>query len=221
MSSLKRLDRKVEVHGISASEASKRFDYFLSKEFQASKIEDKGSYVVMHSRVRLPNRENLDVIVYTTDTIYLSTSPFVPKETFDSLATRIVQLAQQSTKSLEEIRPLTLLRARGILESASKLNLDDEFDRMSIVILADISNEIVLREHMKAAKIEGSPLDEGIPEKIKRLKDKGKVVFEDAEIINTRELRNGIVHRGDIPDRNQTKKALQIAQSVLNWCLKE
>jgi len=221
MNRLKRLDRKVEVHGISTVEASKRFDYFLSKELQASKVEDKGSYVILHSRVRLPNKENLDVIVYTTDTIYLSTSPFVPRETFDNIATRIVQLAQQSIKSLEEIRPLTLLRAKGILESASKLDLDDEFDRMSIVILADISNEIVLREHMKAAKIEGVTLDEGIPEKIRRLKDKGKVVFEEAEIINIRELRNGIVHRGEIPDKNQTKKALQIAQSILNWCLKE
>ncbi|KPV62195.1 MAG: hypothetical protein AOA66_1434 [Candidatus Bathyarchaeota archaeon BA2] len=113
-----------------------------------------------------------------------------------------------------------MLRAKNILEFASKLNVDDDYERMVAVILADTSNEIVLREEMKAAGIEGPPLDEGIPEKIKRL-DKGKFVCEEDGVKNTRELRNGIVHRGDIPDKTQAAKALEIAKTVLRWYLKE
>ncbi|MGQ9469040.1 MAG: hypothetical protein ACUVTD_04350 [Nitrososphaerales archaeon] len=114
-----------------------------------------------------------------------------------------------------EVRPLTLQRAKTILEIASKLNLDNEYERMLAVILADTSNEIVLREKMKGMKIEGAPLDEGIPDKIKRLESKGAVVYKEDEIKNIKEVRNRIVHYGDIPDKSQSIDALKVAKEVL------
>jgi hypothetical protein len=215
MSKLKRHERKAKVHGISAKEAVDRFDHTLSKVFNGKRIEDKGQYVVYHGRIHLGDKNELDVVLYTTDTIFVSATPSLPGITFNEVATKIVSLAQQCTTKLTEARPITLQRASSILEFASSLNPDDEFQRMVMVILSDTSNEIVLREQMKALKIEGAPLDDGVPEKIKRLKQKGVFVYRETEIGNIRELRNGIVHYGNIPDKNQAIEAFKLAQDVL------
>lgn len=221
MSTLKRHERKAVVTGISTADAIGRYRYRLSKEFGSTRVEDKGQYVLMHERIRLQNKEFMDIVVYTTDRIYMSASPYVSAEKFDEVTTKIVRIAQESVKKLEELRPITLSRAKNILEFTLRLNVEDEFQRMVVVILADTINEIVLREEMKATGIKGPPLDEGIPEKIKRLKDKGKFICEEEGVKNIRELRNGIVHRGDIPDKTQAVKALEITKVVLKWCLKE
>lgn len=219
MSKPKRQERKAKVPEISAN--IDRFKYFLSDAFGSTKVEDRGEYVVMHERIPLQNKHSMEVIVYTTDRIYLSASPFVLAETFNRVATEVIRLAQQSTTRLAKVRPLTLQRARSILDFASKLDPTNDFERMVIVILADTSNEISLREQMRAAQIGGTALDYGISDKIKCLKDKGEVVFKADEMKNGRELRNGIVHQGNIPDKTQAVDALKIAQSVLDWMFKE
>jgi hypothetical protein len=86
---------------------------------------------------------------------------------------------------------------------------------MVIVILCDTANEIILREQMKALGIQRPPLDEGIPEKIKRIEGKGQVVYRSEEVKNIKDLRNGIVHRGDIPDKSQAEKCLEITRDFL------
>ena len=219
MSRPKRHERKAKVPEISAN--IDRFKYFLSDVFRLTKVEDRGEYVVMHERVPLQNKHSMEVIVYTTDRIYLSASPLVSAETFNRVATEVIRLAQQSTTRLAKVRPLTLQRARSILDFASKLDPTNDFERMVVVILADTSNEISLREQMRAAHIGGTALDYGIPDKIKCLKKKGEVVFKADEIKNVRELRNGIVHQGNIPDKTQAINTLKIAQSVLDWMFKE
>lgn len=219
MSKPKRHERKTKVPEISAN--IDRFKYSLSEAFRSTKVEDKGEYVVMHERISLQNKHSMDVIVYTTDRMYLSASPLVSADTFNRVATEVIRLGQQSTIRLAKVRPLTLQRAKNILDFALKLDPTNDFERMVIVILADTSNEIFLREQMKAAKIGGTALDYGIPDKIKCLKDKGEVVFKADELKNIRELRNGIVHQGSIPDKTQAIDALKIAQSVLDWMFKE
>ena len=221
MSALRRHERKAQVQGISAADAIERYKYCLSKKFNSIDVEDRGQYVVMHKRINIQNRQRIDVIVFSNDRIFVSASPRVSPEVFNRVATEVIRMAQDSVQRLEEVRPLTLLRAKSILEFASKLDVNNEYERMVAVILADTSNEIVLTEEMQAIGIQGPPLNEGIPEKIRRLKDKGKVVYEEEGVRNTRELRNGIVHRGDIPDKNQTIKALEVANNVLRWYLRE
>ena len=210
----KRHQRKAKVSGVSAPDCSKRFKSFLTEVLNSRGVPDRGEYVVLHERMRLEDKNVLDVIVFTTDTIYISASPFMALDTFNQIATRIVQLAQQSIKPLEEIRPLSILRAKNILSFALQLNLDDEYQRMVIMILADTSNEIVLTEQMKAAGFKGSILNEGIPVKIKKLEEKGIAVLNGAGIRNLRETRNRVVHYGDIPDKSQAEEALRIAQRV-------
>ena len=215
MSKTKRHQRTAKVSGVSSSGPTKRFVDFMREEFHSKKVIDKGEYVVLHERIDFGERRYLDVIAYTTDKIYISASPFLPPNIFSQTATRIVELAQQSVKPLEETRPLSVKRAKNLVGFASGMNFDDEFQRIVMIILADTSNEIVLREMMKSAKIKGAPLDEGIPQKIKRLKDKGYVILKKDEIENLRELRNRVVHYGDIPDKSQAEEAIKIARSVI------
>jgi hypothetical protein len=215
MSKPKRNERKVKILGISSKEATGKFDYALSEDFLSKKIEDKGQYVLTHHRIQLTDKNNIDVIIYTTDIIFISGSPTIPSGDFDRIATKIADIAQECTKSLVKVRPLTLQRAKTILDFASGLNLDSEYERMVVLILADTTNEIVLREKMKSMGIEGAPLEEGIPDKIKRLRDKGAIVYKGDEIKNIREIRNRIVHYGDVPDKSQSIDALKVAKEVL------
>jgi len=69
---------------------------------------------------------------------------------------------------------------------------------------------------MKVANIEGAPLDEGIPAKIERLKNKGLAVMHEMQIKDLREVRNRIVHYGELPNKAQAVEALKIAQKVLD-----
>jgi len=211
----KRHERKVKIDRVSSKEAIERFEYSLSKTFDYKRVEDRGQYVVCHGRVHLGNKTNIDIIIYTTDKIFISATPYLQPEKFNEVADKIVSIAQQSVEKLADLRPVTLQRASSILQFALELNIDNEYQRMIAVILADTSNEIVLREQMKALRIQGPPLDAGIPEKIKYIKEKGRDVYMENEIMNVRELRNGIVHHGNIPDKEQTREALQIAKEVL------
>lgn len=221
LSKAKRPQRTAKVSGISSPGSAKRFQNLMREEFQSKQIDDKGNYVILHERLDLGERSNLHVITYSTEKIYISASPYVPVEKFNQIATRIVQLAQQSTKPLEEIRPLSVQRAKNLVAFASGMSLDDPYQRMVIIILIDTSNEIVLREMMKSAKIQGAPLDEGIPQKIKRLKNKGLAIPKEDEIKNLREIRNRVVHYGDIPDKTQAKEVIKIAEAVIESVSKD
>jgi len=216
LSKPKRNDRKAEVIGISSGESIKRYKMLLEQEFGAVDIPDKGQYTSLHKRIKLPERMFVDVIAYSTDTIYVSGSAYIESEDFARIATRAIELAQQAnTPPLEQMRPISVQRAKDLLGFAKNLNLDKDYERMIAIILADTCNEIVLREKMKAMNIDGAPLDDNIPEKIKRLRVKGCQVVDEDAIKNVRETRNRIVHYGDIPHKGQAEESLKIADHVL------
>ncbi len=216
MSKPKRSDRKAEVIGISSGESTKRYKVLLENEFGAVDVPDRGEYVSLHKRIKLPDRKFVDIIVYSTDLIYVSGSAYIESEEFARIATKTIELAQQAnTAPLEKMRPISVQRAKDILEFAKHLDLDKEYERMIVIILSDTCNEIVLREKMKAVHIDGAPLDDNIPEKIKRLKVKGCQIVDEEAIKNLRETRNRIVHYGDIPHRGQAEESLKIADHVL------
>jgi hypothetical protein len=216
MSKTKRNDRKAEVIGVSSGESPKRYKMLLEQELGVVDIPDRGQYVSLHKRIRLPDKMFIDIIVYSTDTIYVSGSAYIKPEEFARIATKIIELAQQAiTPPLEKMRPISVQRAKDLLGFAGNLNLDKDYERMIAIILADTCNEIVLREKMKALNIDGVPLDDNIPEKIKRLKAKGCQIVDEEAIKNVRETRNRIVHYGDIPHKGQAEESLKIADHVL------
>jgi hypothetical protein len=215
MSKPKRNDRKAEVTNISSGDSIKRYKTLLETEFGAFGVEDKGEYVLLHSRIRLPDRKFIDIIVYSTDRIYISGSAFIDADEFGQKATRIVELAQQANTPIEDVRPISVQSAKDILDFAKKLDLDKDYERMIAIILSDTSNEIVLREKMKAYQIGGAALDDSIPEKIRRLKEKGCQIPEEAAMKDLRGTRNRIVHYGEIPHKGQAEECLKVADRVL------
>lgn len=216
MSKPTRNDRKAQVVDISSEVATKRYKSLLESVFNAVDIPDKGEYVTLHKRIKLLDKKTVDIIVYSTDTIYVSGSALISSTDFAQIATKTIELAQQAiSRPLEQVRPISVKRAKDILEFAKKLDLDKEYERMIAVILSDTCNEIVLREKMKALRIGGAPLADNIYEKIKRLKGKGCPILNEEGITNLREMRNRIVHYGDIPHKGQAEESLAIADSVL------
>lgn len=216
MSKPRRNDRKAQVVDISSERATKRYKSLLESAFNAIDILDRGEYVTLHKRIKLLDKKTVDIVVYSTDTIYVSGSAQISSTDFAQIATKTIELAQQAiSPPLEQVRPISVKSAKDILGFAKKLDLDKEYERMIAIILSDTCNEIVLREKMKALKIGGPPLDDNIYEKIKRLKGKGCLILNEEGIKNLRETRNRIVHYGDIPHKGQAEESLVIADNVL------
>jgi len=215
MSKPRRLEKRVTVQGASNPENVEKFTYFLSKAYSCKPVEDRGPYVSTHKRLHLPEGFDIDVIVYTNDTVFISSSPITPVAIFNGVVLKVSEIAEYSVKTIEAIRPLTLERVKDLMDFTSTLDTSDEHQRMVAVILSDTSNEIVLREQMKSLGIKGDPLEAGIPDKIRKIKEKGEGVYKEDEIKNVRELRNEIAHYGSIPTRDQAAKALEIAKDVL------
>jgi hypothetical protein len=207
--------RKASVNGISEADAVTRYKSLLETEYNATDVPDRGEYVLTHKRIRLSDGNQLDIIVYSSDVIYVSGSAQIEEAKFGDMATRIIQLALQAVTKLEKVRPVSLKRAQCLLDFTKTLDVDDEYQRMAMLILTDTCNEIVLREIMQALKIEGPPLEEGIPDKIKRIKAKGYLVIGEDEIKNLREERNRVVHHGEIPVKDQALQALKVAEKVI------
>jgi hypothetical protein len=201
--------RTVSVPKISEKETLRRFENFLLVSLGGKKIDDKGQYVVLHATIPLPPNFETNVIVYSTDKIFISSSGLAEKSDFDKVADEIGEAAQRAKVSVKTTRPITLMKAKSLLDYAGKLDLDDENDRMVVVIISDTSNEIILTESMKSLGIKGPPLEEGIPQKIDHLKKKGQTVHKATEIKNARELRNEIVHNGNVPNKDQAESCLQ------------
>lgn len=216
MAKTKALQKKVEIPKISEDENPARLSGFLEEKYGCKRIEDKGEYVAIHCRIKPQRDEEIDVVVYTNGTVLIRASPKTPNDLFENICSAVEKLARQAVAPVSTTRPLTAHRAKTILDYASKLELSDETQRMVVVILCDTANEIILTEQMRALGIQGPPLEEGIPEKTKRIEDKGQVVYRSGEVKNMRELRNGIVHRGNIPDRDQTAKCVEIALDFLD-----
>lgn len=197
------------------------FDHFLSKELYSTKIKGIGSsYVISHHKINT-GQHDITVEVYTSETIVIKGSPRIPLDEFEKIASKVIEIANRSKLSVADDRPITLTRAIGIMSYALKLDLSDEYQRMVAVILSDLVNEIILTEIMRNQGIKGSPLEAGVPTKIRYLKEKNISIYLEEEIKNIRDLRNGVAHRGEFPDETQAKQAIDVAHKVLKWILSE
>jgi len=127
MSKPRRHERKVKIQGISKKESAELFKHVLFEKLNAKEIKDRGNYVIAHLRIQPKEGGNIDVVTYSSDTIFISGSPKIPQEKFNQYADEIARAAQQSIERLEEVRPITLQRAKGILEFASRLDLNNEY----------------------------------------------------------------------------------------------
>jgi hypothetical protein len=125
MAKARALLKKIIIPQISASENFTRLLNFLEEKYGCKRIEDKGVYVVGHLRITLQRDQEIDVVVFTSDTILMRASPRMPSELFDEICSNVEKLANQAITPVSVTRPLTILRAKTILDYASKLNLND------------------------------------------------------------------------------------------------
>ncbi len=200
--------------GISQSGPLKRFEGQVQSSWKGKKVDDKGQYVLTHLRIPLSAEHNVDVIVYSTETILISSSPNLPRDQFERVADQVARTAQTSLAPVSVARPVTALRARSLLDYSKSLNLDNELERMISVVICDTSNEILLTERMKEMGIQGPPLEEGIPRKISILEEKSFKVYRASDIKNVRESRNSIVHKGQIPHKIEAQTCLEVSNDV-------
>jgi hypothetical protein len=203
-----------EIDGISKKHSIEKFIHNLKNRYDVKQIPDKGPHVLVHIKA-ICEGKNFDVIVYKSSKIKITSSK-IESTRFNIIANEIFELARTSDSKISETRGLFLQRAKSIVNHIVSLNLDDETNRMLAVILSDTSNEIVITELMQYEKIDGSPLEDNLPNKIKQLKKKNKIIFKELEIMQVRTLRNSIVHQGNIPFKEQAQQTIDIAKEVLD-----
>lgn len=204
-----------DIDGISKKHSIEKFIHNLSNKYDIKQIPDKGPHVLVHLKA-IYEGKNLDVIVYKSSKVKITSSSKIDSTPFNNIADAIFELARASDSKISETRRLFLQRAKSIVNYIMSLNLGDETNRMLAVILSDTSNEIVITELMRHEKIDGSPLEDNLPNKIKHLKKKDKIMFKESEIMQVRTLRNSIVHQGNIPFKEQAQQAIDIAKEVLD-----
>jgi len=203
------------IDGISTKHVLVRFIHNLKEKYDVKQIPDKGSHVSLHIKANYEGK-SFDVIVYNSSKVKITSSSKIDSPTFNNIVNDIFKLARASNSNIAGARALFLQKAKSIVNHISSLNLNDETNRMLAVILSDTSNEIVITELMRHEKIDGSPLEDNLPNKIKHLKKKDIIIFKESEITQVRTLRNTIVHQGNIPFKEQAQQAMNIATEVLD-----
>lgn len=216
MSKSKGLKITVTMRQLLDENCQKRFKVILEEQFGVVVVDDKGPAVVFHYRIIDTDDNKMDIIFYSTGSLYLSSSPKIGNDIFLALRDRVLGIAKQCVESLSKSRPVTSLRSISILDFVSELDKTVEHNRMVSVILCDTVNEIILTEIMKKEKIKGPPLEEGISKKIEYLEKKGLVIPFKSEVENIRNLRNDVVHKGTIPDVSQTEIAVLSTQKFID-----
>jgi len=208
--------KKMKVVGIAQPTAKDRFLDFIKKKYTVSSIADRGLHVSLHIRVTMEDKSCADIIIFTNDTVTMSASPSASSTAFDTLAEDVQKVAEMSTKPVTVSRPLACLRAQQLMGYVKSLDTSVELNRMVAVILSDTANEIVLREKLRLLHVSGPALDEGVPEKIKRIEAKGEQVYRKDDVINVRDLRNEVVHKGNIPIKDEADKVIQISSDFVS-----
>jgi hypothetical protein len=209
------LGKSFVVEGVSGSEALGLLKSMLLSSHGGKQIPDAGQYTAIHLRIPVAKDTTADVIVFSTDKIFVSASPNFGQSNFDSLAKEVEEVAGRCAKPLGKAKPLEKLRAEELLGYALGLDLEQDKERMVAVIIADTADEIVLTAKMKSLKIAGEALKAGIPDKIKYIRDKKEGVYMESEIKQIRDLRNGIAHSGNIPTHKEAKQVLEWAQEFV------
>jgi hypothetical protein len=208
--------RKFKITGISQPSARDKFTASMKKTCSIKTVPNTGSYVSLHIKADMADNSTADVTIFSNDTITVSASPHVTQANFEELVRNVQKTAETSIKSLSTTRPLALARAKELIDYATSLSPSDEKQRMVVIILCDTANEIILTEKLQSLNITGSPLNEGIPDKIRRIKGKGEDVYRESEILVIRERRNDIVHRGNIPMKTEADKVVEISSDFVN-----
>ncbi len=211
------LGKTETIKGLSEKSALDKFLYNLRNNFSAQQTTDRGQgqYVLAHERINADG-DDIDVIVYSSSKVYITASSKMNPTKFNGIASTIVESARKSTTTIKKKRALQLQRVDTIVSFISSINLGDEGHRMIAVVLADTSNEIVITEYMKNLQIQGPPLEDNLPNKIKYLQNKGENVYREDDIRQVRTVRNAVVHQGSIPDKKQAQAAIDISKDILS-----
>jgi hypothetical protein len=191
-----------------------KFEIMLGQKYGHTKIIDEGIQVLFHFKIII-DEIPITIKFYTNGTLHFGASLKLDLARFDSTVESIHSIVKQCTESIHDRRPVSTIRAKEILEFASRLDFDKSNERMVAVILCDSANEIILTEIMKDKQISGTALSEGVKKKISYLEKKGIVIPFSMKLSDIREVRNSAVHDGQIPSEGQVATALDITKKFM------
>ncbi len=203
----------IRVAGIATGRSRARLQHFLERSYSISQVPDKNLKVVLHLRTIIADKSPADIIIYANDTVTLSSSPNANPSSLAALVKEIEKVSKMSANI--PVRSSAISRSIELKDFVGKLDTSDELNRMVAIVLSDTANEIVLREKLRVHHVEGAALDEGIPDKIKRIEKKGELVYRSDEIITVRKLRNDVVHKGTIPSKKDAENVMEISADFL------
>lgn len=205
------------VLGIENPRSISRFEHFLSIDYTISLVPDQGEAVLYHFKFACSSGNVVTARVFTTGTINLMASSQLSNVEFEETCGQIEELAKESAETINLDGNLALVRSTELLAHIGTLDVIHDNSRTIIVILADTVNEIVLRESLKRLGEAGQVLRASVPEKISKIESYGRHVYMKDSIKSLRELRNNVIHEGQLPSQLQAQTSLETATNVLHY----
>ena len=208
-------NKSLTVPGIEIPRGIERFQYFLSDQYTINSVADQGETVLQHCRITFGASHDITLRVFTTGTVTLAASSQLVTSEFEGMCNQVEELARESSDTIDTPGNLPLARSKELLEYITAISSADENHRPIIVILADTIDEIVLREWLKRLVEYGQVLRAPIPDKVSAIEGNGKHVYLKDQIKSLRELRNNVIHEGQLPSQMQAITSLETATDVL------
>jgi len=194
-----------------------RIDYFKKSCSIFWQYEEE----IIQNGCQLKIRNNSDIVnvsIYNTGSITIRGSPK------NSFSEDINEIIERIVKTIEipfnESDHQLIHRAQILSDFINTLDLEQDIQRMTVVIISDTSCEILLK-----ARAELIAEKKSIPIKKTNLDNRGKIYqfIQDNDCIevmekrirNLRKRRNKLVHQGDIPTKKDAKYAIEVLTDYL------
>ena len=172
-----------------------------------------------HQLKIMNNGDTVTVNVFTTGKVQVQSSEENPffKEVNENIKLIINTFDLKFNKNTHHL----INRAKTLSEYINTLDIEQDVNRMASIIISDTSCEILLKVRVelicdkKAIPKRNVDLDDR--KKIFRfITEKSYIEVLEKKIKDLRELRNKLVHQGDIPSRNDSIFAKEILSKYLD-----
>ena len=171
-----------------------------------------------HQLKIMNNGETVTVNIYTTGKIQIQSSKENPffKEVKEKIEIIIKTLVLKFSKNIHHL----IRRAKTLSEYIDKLDIKEDVNRMATIIICDTSCEILLKVRVELIcnKKVISKRDVNLEDRkeiFRFIAKKGYIEVLEKKIEDLRELRNKLVHQGDIPSQDDAIYAKEILNKFL------
>ncbi len=192
------LSRQITIPGICDSYCLKKLEFLLSQKFAISKDLNLPLRMVFKTELRRVGlQREVHVEVFTNSNVAIKASPEI-RSSFDAISNEIEQILTEAVNVTSRQDTVRVNRARRIKDYITHISVDDEVERMVIVVMCDVILDLIVTEKLSRFTRRREELEsDSVGAKISMLENTCHVPLYNARAIrDVRDLRNKVAHGG-------------------------